>query len=62
MLLAGTALSALVEAAQYLLPLGRAVDVDDVVLNAVGTVAGAVTVSVVRRAVPPAQQTPVRRG
>lgn len=61
-LLAGTALSALVEAAQYLLPLGRAVDVDDVVLNAVGTVAGAVTVSVVRRAVPPAQQTPVRRG
>ncbi len=48
----GFALSVVVEAAQYVLPLGRAVDVDDVVLNTVGTALGALTVSVVRRLVP----------
>lgn len=48
----GFALSVLVETAQYMLPLGRAVDVDDVVLNTVGTALGALTVSVVRRLVP----------
>ena len=44
--------SALVEGAQYVLPLGRAVDVDDVVLNTLGALLGAVTVVVVRRLVP----------
>lgn len=48
----GLALSALIEAAQYALPIGRAVDVDDVVLNTVGAALGAVTVSVIRRLVP----------
>lgn len=48
----GLALSVVVEAAQYVFPLGRAVDVDDVVLNTVGTALGALTVSVVRRLVP----------
>ena len=45
-------LSVLVEGAQYLLPLGRAVDVDDVLLNTVGALLGALTVVVVRRLVP----------
>lgn len=44
--------SGLVETAQYLLPLGRAVDVDDVVLNTIGAMLGALTVVVVRRMVP----------
>lgn len=48
----GFVLSVLVEAAQYVFPLGRAVDVDDVVLNTVGAALGALTVSVVRRLVP----------
>lgn len=48
----GFVLSVAVEAAQYAFPLGRAVDVDDVVLNTIGTALGALTVSVVRRLVP----------
>ena len=43
--------SALVEAIQYLVPLGRAADVDDVILNSVGAAIGAITVSIVRVAV-----------
>ena len=45
--------SALVEALQYLVPLGRAADVDDVILNTVGAAIGAITVSVVRVVVGP---------
>ncbi len=45
-------LSVLVEGAQYVLPLGRAVDVDDVLLNTFGALLGALTVVVVRRLVP----------
>lgn len=48
----GFLVSVAVEAAQYVLPLGRAVDVDDVVLNTIGAALGAITVSVVRRLVP----------
>lgn len=48
----GMAVSVLIEAAQYALPIGRAVDVDDVVLNTVGAALGAVTVSVIRHLVP----------
>lgn len=48
----GFVLSVVVETAQYLLPLGRAVDVDDVVLNTIGAALGAVTVVIVRRVVP----------
>ena len=48
----GFLLSALVETAQYVLPLGRAVDVDDVLLNTTGALLGALTVVVVRRLVP----------
>lgn len=48
----GLALSVLIEAAQYALPIGRAVDIDDVTLNTIGAAIGAVTVSVVRRLVP----------
>lgn len=40
--------STLVETVQYLFPLGRAADVDDVILNTLGAALGAVTVSVVR--------------
>ena len=50
--LVAVVLSVLVEGAQYLLPLGRAVDVDDVLLNTVGALLGALTVVVVRRLVP----------
>lgn len=46
--------SALIEAIQYLVPLGRAADVDDVILNTVGAAIGAITVSVVRVVVGPA--------
>lgn len=49
----GLVLSVLVEAAQYLLPLGRAADVDDVALNTVGTGIGALTVVVLRWITPP---------
>lgn len=56
------AASALVEVVQYLLPLGRAADVDDVILNGVGAAVGAVTVSIVRAVVgpprPPADGSP----
>lgn len=48
----GLVLSVMIEAAQYALPIGRAVDVDDVVLNTIGTALGALTVSVVRHLVP----------
>lgn len=48
----GLATSVLIEAAQYALPIGRAVDVDDVTLNTIGAAVGAVTVSVVRHLVP----------
>lgn len=44
----GAGLSALVEGLQWLLPLGRAVDVDDVLLNTVGTLVGAATVATAR--------------
>lgn len=56
----GFAVSVLIEAAQYALPIGRAVDVDDVVLNTIGAALGAVTVSVIRRLVPP--RVPERSG
>ena len=48
----GLVLSALIEYAQYVLPLGRAVDVDDVILNTTGALLGALTVVIVRRLVP----------
>lgn len=54
--------SGLVEAAQYVLPLGRAVDVDDVVLNTVGAALGALTVVVVRRIAPAPDRRPEGRG
>lgn len=38
---AGALLSVLVEAGQYLLPLSRSTDVDDVILNTLGTIVGA---------------------
>jgi glycopeptide antibiotics resistance protein len=50
---AGLLISAAVEGAQYVLPLGRAVDVDDVLLNTIGTTIGALTVALVRRLAPP---------
>lgn len=50
----GVVVSGMVEGAQWVLPLGRAVDVDDVVLNTVGTLVGALTVAVVRRMAPKA--------
>ena len=40
-LLAGIGLSVFVELVQFLAPLGRAVDVDDVLLNSLGTLLGA---------------------
>lgn len=60
----GLLLSVLVEATQYVLPLGRAVDVDDVVLNTLGAMLGALTVVVVRWLVPPPEpaREPVRAG
>ncbi len=48
----GIVLSVALEAVQYMLPLGRATDVDDVVLNAIGTALGALTVSVLRALAP----------
>lgn len=45
--------STLVETIQFVLPLGRAADVDDVILNAVGAAIGALTVSLVRVVVGP---------
>lgn len=60
---AGLLLSVLVEAAQFVLPLGRAVDVDDVVLNTVGALLGVLTVVVLRRVAPvrrPASREPLR--
>lgn len=54
----GVMVSALVETSQFVLPLGRAADVDDVILNAVGATIGAVTVSVVRTVVGPARDVP----
>lgn len=56
------ATSILVEAAQYALPLGRAVDVDDVVLNTVGAALGALAVVVVRRMVPTPDPRPAASG
>lgn len=47
--LTGLVVSLLAETAQYLLPLGRAVDVDDVVLNTVGAMVGAGGYQVLRR-------------
>lgn len=41
-LVAGVGLSVFVEVTQMLIPLGRALDVDDVILNSAGVVAGAV--------------------
>lgn len=65
--LTGAVLSGLVESLQYVLPLGRAVDVDDVVLNTAGALLGAVTVAVVRRlaplpAAPQSPREPIRTG
>lgn len=48
----GLVLSIGVEAGQYVLPLGRAVDVDDVVLNTIGAAVGALTMTLVRQLVP----------
>ena len=45
--------SAVIEVVQYLVPLGRAADVDDVILNAIGAAIGAITVSIVRVVVGP---------
>lgn len=50
--------SALIETIQYLLPLGRAADVDDVILNTVGAAIGAITVSIVRAVAGPAPPGP----
>lgn len=46
---AGAGLSLLIELAQLLLPLGRAVDVDDVLLNSLGVLLGALAGEAVRR-------------
>lgn len=46
----GLALSVSVEALQLALPLGRSVDVDDVVLNVLGTAVGAAVIGIVIRA------------
>lgn len=58
----GFVTSAVVEATQYLLPLGRAVDVDDVVLNTAGAALGAFAVVVVRRIAPAPDRHPAARG